>query len=163
MAGLLNKATGHAQSAIGSVTGNERMKAEGDAKVMEGQVKSEMKHGHHTTGAGMTANDDGGFAAQDSDRTKGSIKQSVGSAQQSVGSALGADGMQRGGLQRQAEGHAQENHGRAADLTSGLGEQISSNAQWAGAKLTGDKVTEAEMAKKAADGKARTQGVTDSV
>lgn len=90
--GAAEELGGKIKSAIGGVTGNEQMEAQGDAK----QVKGEAKQG----------------AAKAAERAKGAVEEAVGAVKNRVGVVIDSEQMQAEGKAKELKGQAHQEANR---------------------------------------------------
>ena len=86
----VDSATGKAQSALGSLTGNTGDQAKGDLR--ESQAQAEYDASHATAKIpGATISGSGAAVRDDSDRNQGSWNQTVGSTKEAIGGLVGSE------------------------------------------------------------------------
>ncbi|KAI9880521.1 MAG: hypothetical protein M1830_002561 [Pleopsidium flavum] len=119
----IDSAKGAAQSMLGSITGNQADKTEGDLHRTQAQNSKDASHAVGKVGP-VAVSSSGGVSTDDPDRSEGSWNQTVGSGKEMLGNALGADGLKREGVEQNRQGKGQEAQGQLSDLGSGIGEYM---------------------------------------
>lgn len=84
----INSATGAVQSAVGSLTGNKSLEAEGEVAKEQGETEHEQSQAALKVGS-HTVSSSGGIAKDSKDRTDGSWNQTIGAAKEAVGGLIG--------------------------------------------------------------------------
>ena len=85
----IDSATGAVQSVVGSITGSQGDKTQGDAKQDKAQAEYDASHAT-LKGPGFTASSSGAVTKDDPDRSAGSWNQTIGSAKEAVGGLVGS-------------------------------------------------------------------------
>ncbi len=88
MKGAADEAMGNIKQAVGDMTDNERLEAEGVAQERGGEARQE--------------------AAKASERTKGALQEAGGNIKQAAGKLLDNEQMQAEGMAKEAEGEARQ-------------------------------------------------------
>ncbi|KAJ9618734.1 hypothetical protein H2203_008938 [Taxawa tesnikishii (nom. ined.)] len=153
----IDKATGAAQSALGSLTGNSADKSQGENRRAEGHAKDDLSHAGGSIGGFSVSSS--GVTQNDPDRTQGSWNQTVGSAKESIGNLVGAQGLKQEGIQQNREGKGQEAQGQLSDLGSGISDRVSGSVGGAVAGLTGNREEQERRAAQHDQGKTQQRGV----
>jgi len=153
----VDKATGAAQSALGSLVGNPTDQAEGDQR----KAKADLEHDASHAGAnlGPVSVSASGVAVNDPNRQQGSWNQTVGAGKEFIGNLVGAEGLKQEGIQQNREGKAQEAQGQLSDLGSGIADRMKGAAGGAVAGLTGDKTEQEKRQLQHDQGKKLQRGV----
>ncbi|KAF2860784.1 hypothetical protein K470DRAFT_294700 [Piedraia hortae CBS 480.64] len=158
---VVDKASGMAQSALGSVTGSTADKNEGANKQHEGNLKDQASHAGTSIGGfsvGPT-----GVAKEDPKRQEGSWDQTIGSAKESIGGLVGADGLKGQGQQQRTEGQSKQASGELSDLGSGISDRAKGALGGAAAGFTGDRDKQSEYQSIHDHGKALQRGTEDAL
>ena len=135
------QASGIAQSALGSLTGNTADKVEADKK--KSQADAEHAASKAGTSVGGVSISSSGVAANDPERQKGSWDQTIGSAKETVGGLIGNQSLKNEGREQNAAGQGREAAGQVSDLGKGVADRVSGSVQGGFASLTGN--TEAKL------------------
>jgi len=144
----VDQAVGTAQSAIGSVTGNNQNKEQG------GATKKQAETEHNASGL-FTADPNTGTTKSDSGRSGGSWNQTVGSAKESIGNLIGNENLRQEGIRQNAEGKSQEAKGQVQDFSEGITKRVQGTLGSVGAAITGDRESEARWRDVQDEGKAK--------
>ncbi|KAF1821126.1 uncharacterized protein K489DRAFT_382165 [Dissoconium aciculare CBS 342.82] len=132
----VDSATGAAQSLLGSLTGSQADKVEGDQKQDVAKAKDDVSHaGASVGGYSVSAS---GVAENHPDRQAGSWNQTIGAGKEFVGGTLGLQGLKTEGQQQNEQGKAQEAAGQLKDYGTGIQERVAGTVGGAIAGLTGD-------------------------
>ncbi|EAW09953.1 CsbD family protein [Aspergillus clavatus NRRL 1] len=154
----INQATGLAQRAVGSLTGNASTQAQGEATQNQGQAQHAASHETAKLGP-VSADPHTGAAAKDnSNRTAGAWDQTIGSAKESVGNLIGNENLRREGQEQNASGKAQEAKGQLQDWGEGVSDRAKGAFGSAGAALKGDRTEEEKWRDVHDEGKVRQRG-----
>jgi len=157
----VDKATGLAQSALGSVTGNQADKNQAEQKKAEADARNDISHaGANICGFSVSAQ---GVAANDPNRSAGSWNQTVGAGKEAVGGALGFEGLRKEGEQQNAEGKGQEAQGQVSDLGKGISDRVGGTVGGTLAGLTGDEAEKKRRELQHDQGKTLQRGVESEV
>ncbi|KAF2725828.1 hypothetical protein K431DRAFT_53522 [Polychaeton citri CBS 116435] len=152
----IDKATGAAQSAFGSLTGNTTDQKAGEEKKTEAEAKDTLSHaGGNIGGVSVSSS---GVAPNDPDRQAGSWNQTIGSGKEMVGNALGFEGLKQEGIRQNQEGKGQEAKGQLNDLGSGISDRVGGTLSGAVAGLTGDRAAQEKAQAKHDQGKTLQRG-----
>ncbi|KAN0083455.1 hypothetical protein V8E54_002543 [Elaphomyces granulatus] len=154
----LDQAVGTAQSAIGSITGNNENKEQGENTKKQG--KNEHDASHTVTKVGpFTADPNTGAAVKaDPGRSSGSWNQTVGAAKESIGNMIGNESLRQEGVRQNAEGKSQEAMGQVQDFGDGITKRVQGALGSVGAAITGDRESEAKWRDIHDEGKTRQRG-----
>jgi len=158
----VDKATGAAQSALGSLTGSTPDKAQGEQKKSQAELEKEASHAGANIGP-FSISSTGAIAQNDPNRTQGSWNQTIGSGKEMVGNLLGAEGLKQEGIRQNREGKGQEAQGQLSDLGSGISDRVSGRVGGAVAGLTGDREEQAKRNMQHDVGKTLQRGVEAEV
>ena len=183
----VDSATGAAQSAIGSLTGNTSDQVrfqnisclpippslipisnfpstltppaqnKGEARKDKADLESDLSHS--TVKAGPFTTTPSGVSKDSPDRTQGSWNQTVGSAKSAVGGLVGAEGLKAEGERQNQTGKEQEARGQLSDLSGGISDRVQGAVGGAVAGLTGDREAQTKFADIHDQGKAAQRGV----
>ncbi|KAH7326243.1 hypothetical protein B0I35DRAFT_474914 [Stachybotrys elegans] len=154
----IDSATGAAQNALGSLTGNSGDQAKGQAR----KDKAELEHdASHATAKvpGATISGSGAATRDDPNRTEGNWNQTVGSAKETLGGLVGNESLKEAGRRQNLEGQEQEAKGQLSDLGSGMAGRAQGTIGSAVTALTGDKEGQAHYEQMRAEGKTQQRGV----
>ncbi|GAB7350331.1 hypothetical protein MBLNU459_g0963t1 [Dothideomycetes sp. NU459] len=153
----IDKASGTAQSALGSLIGSSADKSQGEQKKTEAEVKNDISHaGGNVGGYSVSAS---GVAKNDPNRSEGSWNQTVGAGKETIGGLLGAEGLKQEGQRQNAEGKQQEAAGQVSDLGKGISDRVQGTVGGAVAGLTGNRADEAKYQAQHDQGKTQQRGV----
>ncbi|RAK72826.1 IDO-domain-containing protein [Aspergillus fijiensis CBS 313.89] len=154
----LDQATGAAQRAIGSLTGDASTQNQGEATHQQGKAENEASHTTAKLGP-VTADPATGATATDHPkRTEGSWDQTVGAAKESLGNLVGNESLRRAGQEQNAAGKQQEAEGQLKDWGEGVKGRVEGGVGKVAAAVTGDEAQE-QRAKEIHDsGKVRQRG-----
>ncbi|KAI9844678.1 MAG: hypothetical protein M1837_005420 [Sclerophora amabilis] len=181
----VDSATGAAQSALGSLTGNTTdkvwiffpfflpdklffkfiFKTHTDSEQAQGEstrdkAAAEKELSHTTAKAGpVTMSSSGAATVDDPNRTQGSWNQTVGSGKEMLGNLVGAEGLKQEGIQQNREGKGQEAEGQLSDLGSGIGDRTKGTVGGAVSGLMGDKEGKSRYQEMHDKGKTQQRGV----
>ncbi|KAJ5593972.1 uncharacterized protein N7459_000180 [Penicillium hispanicum] len=154
----VNQATGLAQRAVGSVTGDSSTQNQGETT----QQKAQEQHdnSHTTTKLGpVTADPNTGAAAKDDpNRSTGSWDQTVGSAKESLGNVIGNENLRRAGVEQNAAGKEQEAKGQLKDWGEGIHDRAQGALGGLGAAVSGDREAEQKFRDQHDQGKVQQRG-----
>ncbi|KAK4506820.1 hypothetical protein PRZ48_000553 [Zasmidium cellare] len=153
----IDKATGAAQSVLGSIAGTPGDKAQGEEKKREADAKHEVSQAGATIG-GVSVSASG-VAQNDPNRQTGSWNQTVGSGKEFVGGALGLEELKSEGQKQNEEGKAQEAAGQLNDLGGGIKDRVTGTVGGAVAGITGDREQQAKYQAQHDQGKTLQRGV----
>ncbi|KAL1850041.1 hypothetical protein Plec18170_007138 [Paecilomyces lecythidis] len=154
----VDSATGAVQSALGSVTGSNVDKAQGETTKDQAQAEHEASHTTAKVGS-FTADPNTGAAVQDHEnRTTGKWDQTVGSAKEFAGNVIGSENLRQTGAKQNESGKAQEAKGQLQDLGQGYSDRAQGALGSIGAAITGDRAKEEEYRQIHDEGKARQRG-----
>ncbi|KAL4895349.1 hypothetical protein BDV59DRAFT_153834 [Aspergillus ambiguus] len=154
----VDQATGVAQRAVGSVTGNASKMTEGEATQSQGRAEHEASHTTNKLGP-ITADPHTGATAKDNEqRTTGTWDQTVGSAKESLGNMLGNEGLRRAGEEQNARGKGAEAEGQLRDLGEGVRDRVQGGVGKVVAAASGDRAEEEKWTKVHDEGKVRERG-----
>ncbi|KAH9900173.1 hypothetical protein F4778DRAFT_740449 [Xylariomycetidae sp. FL2044] len=153
----IDATSGTIQNALGTLTGSNADKTEGQAK----QDKADVEHDASKATAkipGFTASSSGAVTKDDPDRVSGSYNQTVGSAKEFVGGVTGAEGLKAAGRRQNEEGQAQEAKGQVSDYAGGVGDRVTGAVGGAVAGITGNKAAQADYQQQHDEGKTQQRG-----
>jgi len=154
----VDQVVGTAQSAIGSVTGNNQNKGQGGTTKKQAETEQDASH---TTAkvSPFTADPNTGAAAKaDPGRSGGSWNQTVGAAKESIGNLIGNENLRQEGIRQNAEGKSQEAKGQVQDFSEGITKRVQGALGSVGAAITGDRESEARWRDIQDEGKAKHKG-----
>lgn len=174
----INQATGLAQRAMGSVTGNPSTQvctdpiplryttynplttSQAKGESIHTQGKAEYAASHETAKMGPVAADPqtGVTAKDDPKRTQGTWDQTVGSAKESLGNLIGNENLRRDGQEQNASGKAQEAKGQLQDWGEGAADRAKGALGSVGAAVKGDRTEEEKWRDVHDEGKVRQRG-----
>lgn len=180
----LNSATGAAQRAVGSLTGDSSTqvrsylylllphphltspikprtkKYQNKGEAAQAQAAAQDENSHTTAKLGPVAADPntGATATDNSQRSTGSWDQTVGSAKESVGNLIGNESLRQAGVQQNAAGKEQEARGQLKDLGEGLQDRAQGTIGGIAAAVTGDREQEKKFQDMHDEGKTRQRG-----
>ncbi|ATZ57201.1 hypothetical protein BCIN_14g03610 [Botrytis cinerea B05.10] len=154
----LDSASGAAQSALGSITGNPADKHAAAQKHDEAALKHDASHAGISAG-GFSASSSGAVTKNDPARQEGSWNQTVGSGKEFVGGILGSEEMKKDGREQNAAGRGQEAQGQLNDLGSGVKNRVQGSVGGAVAGIVGDREKEEERRDQHDAGKTQQRGV----
>ncbi|RAL01840.1 uncharacterized protein BO80DRAFT_379727 [Aspergillus ibericus CBS 121593] len=159
----LDQATGVAQRAVGSLTGDSSIQALGEDTQSHG--KAEHEASHSTTKVGSVAADPstGTTASDHPQRNNGSWDQTVGSAKESLGNLIGNEGLRKAGQDQNAAGKQAEAEGQVKDWGEGVKGRVAGNVGKVAAAATGDEEEEKRWKDVHDEGKVRQRGVEADV
>ncbi|KAK4634132.1 hypothetical protein CLAFUW4_01761 [Fulvia fulva] len=157
----VDKASGAAQSVLGSLTGSQADVKQGEQKKDIGDARKDVSNAGTTVGGVSVSSS--GVAANDPDRQAGSWNQTIGSGKEFVGGALGMDDLKREGQQQNAEGKGQESKGQLNDLGSGVADRVQGTVGGAVAGLTGNRTEQAKYEQQHDQGKTLQRGVENEL
>ncbi|KAI9759776.1 MAG: hypothetical protein M4579_002075 [Chaenotheca gracillima] len=140
----VDSASGAAQSALGSLTGSNADKAQGENKRDQGAAEKDLSHATAKAGP-FNMSSSGAVTKDDPNRTEGSWNQTVGSGKEMLGNAIGAQGLKQEGIQQNREGKGQEAQGQLSDLGSGIGDRFKGTVGSAASGLTGNREEQARF------------------
>ncbi|KAJ5538657.1 hypothetical protein N7513_006605 [Penicillium frequentans] len=154
----VNQATGAAQRAMGSITGNSSTQAKGE--VAQEQGKEQHENSHTTAKLGPVTADPhtGATATDDPNRANGSWDQTVGSAKESLGNMIGNESLRRAGVEQNAAGKEQEAKGQLKDWGEGIQNRAQGAVGGVAAAVTGDRADEKKYQDMHDEGKVRQRG-----
>ncbi|KAI9802660.1 MAG: hypothetical protein M1825_002682 [Sarcosagium campestre] len=152
------QAGGAIQSGIGSLTGSNSDKIEGENRRAEGEARDDLSHATAKAGP-YSLSGSGAVAKDNSERSDGSWNQTVGSAKETVGNLVGADGLKNEGRRQNREGQEQEAAGQLSDLGQGVSDRVTGAVGGAVAGLTGDREAQDRARQTHDEGKTRQRGV----
>ncbi|KAI9813486.1 MAG: hypothetical protein M1827_004162 [Pycnora praestabilis] len=148
----IDSASGMAQSALGSLTGNSADKTQGEQTKDKAAAEKDLSHATAKAGP-FNLSGSGAVTQDDPNRTEGSWNQTVGSAKESFGNMIGAEGLKQDGVRQNQEGKGQEAQGQLSDLGGGYADRAKGAIGSGFAGLTGDKVKQQEYQDKHDAGK----------
>lgn len=175
----LNSATGAAQRAVGSLTGDSSTqvlsplhltsphphkphtnKPQNKGEAAQAKAASQDENSHTTAKLGPVTADPntGATAADNTQRSTGSWDQTVGSAKESLGNLIGNEGLRQAGVQQNAAGKEQEARGQLKDLGEGLQDRAQGTIGGIAAAVTGDREQEKKFQDMHDEGKTRQRG-----
>ncbi|PYH48612.1 putative mismatched base pair and cruciform DNA recognition protein [Aspergillus saccharolyticus JOP 1030-1] len=138
----VDQATGLAQRAIGSLTGDASTKNEGEATRQEGKIENANSHTTAKLGP-VTADPNTGATATDHPkRTDGSWDQTLGSAKESLGNLIGNESLRKAGQEQNAAGKQAEAEGQLKDWGEGVKGRVEGGVGKVAAAVTGDEAEE---------------------
>lgn len=172
----VDSATGTAQGALGSLTGNSGDQAKGELR--EDQAKTEYEASHATAKIPGAAISGSGAAVRDnSDRNQGSWNQTLGSTKEAIGGLVGnevhptsfieaykmeantrSQSLKQSGRQQNLEGQQQEAKGQLSDFGSGLAGRAQGAVGSTFSGITGDQAGQAHYEQMRAEGKTQQRG-----
>ncbi|KAJ5930067.1 hypothetical protein N7466_005560 [Penicillium verhagenii] len=154
----VNSATGAAQRAVGSITGNSSTQDKGEAA--KAQAEEQHENSHTTAKLGPVAADPntGATATDDPNRSNGSWDQTVGSAKESLGNLIGNEGLRKAGVEQNAAGKEQEARGQLKDWGQGIQNRAQGTLGGVAAAVTGDREEEKKYQEMHDEGKVRQRG-----
>ncbi|KAI9848648.1 MAG: hypothetical protein M1838_000451 [Thelocarpon superellum] len=138
----VDSATGAAQSALGSLTGNPADKAQGQNTQDKAQLENDASHTVGKIG-NVNIGPNGATSVDDSNRTDGSWNQTIGSAKEAIGGLVGADGLKAEGQRQNEAGKGQEAQGQLSDFGTGVADRAKGAFGGAVAGVTGDRDAQA--------------------
>ncbi|EMC99178.1 hypothetical protein BAUCODRAFT_31509 [Baudoinia panamericana UAMH 10762] len=153
----VDQASGAMQSALGSITGNNADKSQGENRKAAADAKDDLSHTGGTLG-GLSFSSTG-VAANDPNRTTGSYNQTMGSAKEAIGSLTGMESMRSAGERQNQEGKGQEAQGQLSDLGGGMADRAKGAVGGAFHSLTGDEEGKARAERQHDQGKTLQRGV----
>ncbi|PWY87487.1 putative mismatched base pair and cruciform DNA recognition protein [Aspergillus heteromorphus CBS 117.55] len=155
----IDSATGLAQRAVGTVTGDSSTHAEGEAT--QSKAASENAASHETAKLGpITADPSTGATASDHpQRSTGSWDQTLGSAKESLGNLIGNEGLRKSGQEQNAAGKQAEAEGQLRDLGEGVKGRVKGGLGQVAAAATGDREEEQKWRDVHDEGKTKQRGV----
>lgn len=174
----MQKVTGAAQSALGSLTGNTADQAQGERKSHLTQARRTLtnsppekkdiadardevsKAGATVGGYSVSAS---GVAQNDPNRQQGSWNQTIGAGKEFIGGSLGLEGLKKEGQQQNEQGKAQEAQGQLNDLGQGISNRVAGTVGGAVAGLTGDREEQRRREAQHDHGKTLQRGVESEV
>ncbi|PLB53422.1 putative mismatched base pair and cruciform DNA recognition protein [Aspergillus steynii IBT 23096] len=154
----VDSATGLAQRAMGTVTGDSSTKTEGETT--QSTASAENTASHETAKLGpVTADPHTGATATDHpQRNTGNWDQTIGSAKESLGNLTGYEGLRREGVEQNSRGKAAEAEGQLRDFGSGLKDRAQGGLGKVAAAAKGDREEEAEWERMHDQGKVQQRG-----
>ncbi|PYH95910.1 IDO-domain-containing protein [Aspergillus ellipticus CBS 707.79] len=155
----IDSATGMAQRAVGSITGDSSAQTTGEQT--QTRASAENTASHETAKLGpLTADPSTGATATDHpQRSTGSWDQTVGSAKESLGNLIGNDGLRKSGQEQNAAGKQAEAEGQLRDLGEGVKGRVVGGVGKVAAAATGDREQEEKWRDVHDEGKTRQRGV----
>ncbi|KAJ5106066.1 hypothetical protein NUU61_003413 [Penicillium alfredii] len=154
----INQASGLAQRAVGTVTGDSSTQNKGDANIEQGQAQHEASHTTAKLGPFSADPNTGATAKDDPNRATGSWDQTLGSAKESVGNLIGNENLRRAGVEQNAAGKEQEAKGQLKDLGQGIQDRAQGALGSVGAAVTGNRAEEQKWRDIHDEGKVRQRG-----
>ncbi|KAJ5651884.1 hypothetical protein N7507_009310 [Penicillium longicatenatum] len=154
----VNQATGAAQRAVGSLTGDSSTQIKGEA--VQDQGKEQHENSHTTAKLGPVSADPntGATATDDPNRSTGSWDQTVGSAKESLGNMIGNESLRKAGVEQNAAGKEQEAKGQLKDWGEGMQNRAQGALGGVAAAVTGDRDEEKKFQDMHDEGKVRQRG-----
>ncbi|KAE8147817.1 putative mismatched base pair and cruciform DNA recognition protein [Aspergillus avenaceus] len=151
----IDSATGLAQRAVNSVTGNSTTE-----ESTQNKANTEQKTTDSATKIGpITADPHTGATAQDREqRATGSWDQTVGSAKESLGNLIGNENLRRQGEDQNLRGKGAEAEGQLKDFGEGAADRVQGGLGKVAAAATGDRGEEEKWTRLHDEGKVRQRG-----
>ncbi|KAH8424333.1 tryptophan 2,3- dioxygenase [Aspergillus melleus] len=154
----VDSATGLAQRAVGTVTGNSSTKAEGEETKAQAAQEHEASHTTAKVGS-VTADPNTGATATDNPkRNNGTWDQTVGSAKESLGNLTGYEGLRREGVEQNSRGKAAEAEGQLKDWGEGMKDRAQGGLGKVAAAAKGDRTEEQKWEAMHDQGKVQQRG-----
>lgn len=171
----VDSATGAAQRAVGSVTGNSSTKVSAlfllcsssqtntlqtEGEATQSQASAEHTASHTTAKMGpVTADPATGATATDNPkRNNGTWDQTMGSAKESLGNLTGYEGLRREGVDQNARGKATEAEGQLKDFGEGIKDRATGGLGKVAAAAKGDRAEEQKWEDMHDQGKVQQRG-----
>ncbi|KAJ5626931.1 hypothetical protein N7528_004358 [Penicillium herquei] len=154
----INQATGAAQRAMGSLTGDSSTQNKGEAAQEQAKVQDENSHTTAKLGPISADPNTGATATDNTQRSTGSWDQTVGSAKESLGNMIGNENLRQAGIQQNAAGKEQEARGQLKDFGEGLQNRAQGTIGGIAAAVTGDREQEKKFQDMHDEGKVRQRG-----
>ncbi|KAI9853250.1 MAG: hypothetical protein M1824_001473 [Vezdaea acicularis] len=153
----VDSASGLAQSALGSVTGNNVDKTRGDAR--QDKANAEYDASHATAKVGpFTGSTAGAITKDDPNRSEGSWDQTIGSGKETIGNLIGNENLKQQGREQNLQGQGKEAKGQLNDLGGGVADRVSGTLGSIGSSITGDRESQAAYQAQHDTGKTRQRG-----
>ncbi|CAG8266597.1 unnamed protein product [Penicillium salamii] len=154
----LDQASGLAQRAMGTVTGDSSTQAKGDVKKAEGEAKNEASHTTAKLGPFSADPNTGAVAKDNENRPTGQWDQTLGSTKEAVGNLIGNENLRRTGAEQNAAGKEQEAKGQLKDWGEGIQNRAQGALGSVGAAVKGDREEEQKYRDMHDEGKVRQRG-----
>jgi len=154
----VNAATGAAQRAVGSITGDSSAQNKGEVAKEQSEVQHENSHTTAKLGPVSADPNTGATATDDPNRSTGSWDQTVGSAKESLGNMIGNEGLRQAGVQQNAAGKEQEAKGQLKDFGEGIQNRAQGAIGGVAAAVSGDREQEKKFQDIHDEGKVRQRG-----
>ncbi|CAG8097013.1 unnamed protein product [Penicillium salamii] len=152
----LDQASGLAQRAMGTVTGDSS--TQGDVKKAEGEAKNEASHTTAKLGPFSADPNTGAVAKDNENRPTGQWDQTLGSTKEAVGNLIGNENLRRTGAEQNAAGKEQEAKGQLKDWGEGIQNRAQGALGSVGAAVKGDREEEQKYRDMHDEGKVRQRG-----
>ncbi|OOF94258.1 hypothetical protein ASPCADRAFT_407024 [Aspergillus carbonarius ITEM 5010] len=159
----LDQATGVAQRAVGSLTGDSSTQATGESTQSTGKAEHDASHTTAKVGPITTDPSTGATATDHPQRNNGSWDQTVGSAKESLGNLIGNDGLRKAGQEQNQAGKEAEAEGQVRDWGEGVKGRVAGGVGKVAAAATGDDQEEKRWKDVHDEGKVRQRGVEKDV
>ncbi|KAL5355023.1 putative mismatched base pair and cruciform DNA recognition protein [Aspergillus floccosus] len=154
----VDQATGMAQRAMGSLTGDSSKMATGETTQSKAEAEHEASHTTAKLGPITADPHTGATATDNSQRTTGTWDQTVGSAKESLGNLVGNEGLRRAGEEQNARGKGAEAEGQLRDFGEGVRDRMQGGVGKVVAAAAGDRAEEEKWTKVHDEGKVRERG-----
>ncbi|PYI07907.1 IDO-domain-containing protein [Aspergillus sclerotiicarbonarius CBS 121057] len=155
----LDQATGVAQRAVGSLTGDSSTQSTGESTQSHGQAEHDASHTTAKVGPVAADPSTGATATDHPQRNNGSWDQTVGSAKESLGNLIGNEGLRKSGQEQNAAGKQAEAEGQVKDWGEGVKGRVAGGVGKVAAAATGDEEEEKKWKDVHDEGKVRQRGV----
>ncbi|GES61239.1 putative mismatched base pair and cruciform DNA recognition protein [Aspergillus terreus] len=154
----VDQATGMAQRAMGSITGDSSKMATGETTQSKADAEHEASHTASKLGPVTADPHTGATATDNSQRTNGTWDQTVGSAKESLGNLVGNEGLRRAGEEQNARGKGAEAEGQLRDFGEGVRDRVQGGVGKVAAAAAGDRGEEEKWTRVHDEGKVRERG-----
>ncbi|KAI9040719.1 putative mismatched base pair and cruciform DNA recognition protein [Aspergillus affinis] len=154
----VDSATGLAQRAVGTVTGNSSTKAEGEDAQAQAAKDHEASHTTAKLGPVTADPNTGATAVDDPQRNNGTWDQTIGSAKESLGNLTGYESLRREGVEQNSRGKAAEAEGQLKDWGEGMKDRATGGLGKVAAVAKGDREEERKWEEMHDQGKVQQRG-----
>ncbi|KAK8125513.1 uncharacterized protein PG998_001272 [Apiospora kogelbergensis] len=152
----LEKATGYAQSALGTVTGSSADKAQAEVKKDNAELEHDAsKASVKVPGGAITSS---GIAKDNEDQMTGNMKQTGGSAKEFIGNLTGSESLKQQGRDLNKEGQGQEAKGILSQGYEGVKDRVGGTIGQGINSMLGNEGAAAEYQKQHDAGKTNQRG-----